>query len=52
MSPELKRRIWSGLVMAAVVLAATWVGGLPFRVLSAAIALLVYFEWSTITKLT
>lgn len=52
MSPELKRRIWSGLVMAAVVLAATWVGGMPFRVLSAAIALLVYFEWSTITKLT
>lgn len=52
MSPELKRRIVSGLVMAAVVLAATWAGGLAFRILAAAISLLVYFEWSTITRLT
>jgi phosphatidate cytidylyltransferase len=52
MSPELKRRIISGLALAAVVLAATWIGGMAFRILSAAIALLVYFEWSTITKLT
>ena len=52
MSRELKRRIVSGLVMAAAVLVATWAGGLPFRLLAAAIALLVYFEWSTITQLT
>lgn len=51
MSPELKQRIGSGIVMAAVVLAATWFGGLPFRMLAAAIALLIYFEWSTITSL-
>ncbi len=51
MSPELKQRIASGIVMAAVVLAATWFGGLPFQMLAAAIALLIYFEWSTITSL-
>lgn len=51
MSSELRLRILSGIVMAAVVLAATWYGGLAFRLLSAAIALLVYYEWSTITRL-
>ncbi|MDR6758460.1 phosphatidate cytidylyltransferase [Mycoplana sp. BE70] len=51
MSTELRLRIISGIVMAVVVLAATWAGGLPFRLLSAAIALLVYYEWSTITRL-
>ena len=52
MSPELKSRIVSGVILAAVVLAATWFGGLPFRMLAAAIALLIYFEWSTIAQLT
>ncbi len=52
MATELKRRVISGVVMAAVVLAATWVGGLAFRGLAAAIALLIHFEWSTITRLT
>lgn len=51
MSTELRLRVVSGIVMAAVVLAATWAGGVPFRLLSAAIALLVYYEWSTITRL-
>ncbi len=51
MGSELKLRIMSGLVLAVLVLAATWVGGLGFRLLAAAIALLVYFEWSTITRL-
>lgn len=51
MSEELKLRIVSGIVLAAVVLAATWYGGVAFRLLSAAIALLVYYEWSAITRL-
>ena len=51
MTPELKRRIVSGIVLAVVVLAATWVGGLPFRLVAAAIAVLIYYEWSTITRL-
>ncbi|HEX2147915.1 MAG TPA: phosphatidate cytidylyltransferase [Pseudorhizobium sp.] len=51
MSGELKQRVLSGIVMAAVVLTATWFGGMPFQMLAAAIALLIYFEWSTITGL-
>ena len=51
MQAELKLRIASGVVLAAVVLAATWIGGFAFQLLSVAIGLLVYYEWSTITKL-
>ncbi|MDL2407849.1 phosphatidate cytidylyltransferase [Rhizobium calliandrae] len=51
MSRELRLRIISGIILAGVVLAATWYGGLSFRVLAAAIGLLVYYEWSTITDL-
>ncbi|WP_411035458.1 phosphatidate cytidylyltransferase [Shinella sp. BYT-45] len=51
MQSELRLRILSGIVLAAVVLAATWFGGLAFRVLAALIAMLVYYEWSTITRL-
>ncbi|MFS8110884.1 phosphatidate cytidylyltransferase [Rhizobium jaguaris] len=51
MSRELRLRIISGVILAAVVLAATWYGGVSFRILAAAIGLLVYYEWSTITDL-
>ena len=51
MSQELKLRIQSGIVMAVVVLLATWLGGFAFRALSALIALLVFYEWSTMTRL-
>ena len=51
MQSELRLRILSGIVLAVVVLAATWFGGFFFRALSAAIALLVYYEWSTMTRL-
>lgn len=51
MHSELRLRILSGIVLAVVVLAATWLGGLAFRLLASAIALLVYYEWSTITRL-
>jgi len=51
MGSELRLRILSGIVLAAVVLAATWYGGIAFRLLAAVIALLVYYEWSTITRL-
>ncbi|WP_105429861.1 phosphatidate cytidylyltransferase [Neorhizobium sp. T6_25] len=50
MSTELKRRIASAVVLAAVVLTATWYGGLAFRILAAAMAVLIYYEWSTITR--
>lgn len=49
MQRELKLRIVSGLVLAIVVLAATWYGGLAFRILAAVIGLLIYYEWSEIS---
>ncbi|APG84383.1 phosphatidate cytidylyltransferase [Sinorhizobium americanum] len=51
MQRELKLRIASGIVLAAVTLGATWAGGFAFQLLSVAIGLLVYYEWATITKL-
>jgi phosphatidate cytidylyltransferase len=51
MSRELRLRILSGIVMAVVVLVATWQGGSAFRLLASVIGLLIYYEWSTITKL-
>jgi phosphatidate cytidylyltransferase len=51
MQSELRLRILSGIVLAVVVLAATWLGGFAFRLLASAIGLLVYYEWSTITRL-
>ncbi|WFR96706.1 phosphatidate cytidylyltransferase [Rhizobium tumorigenes] len=51
MSRELRLRIISGVVMAVVVLLATWHGGSAFRLLASVIGLLIYYEWSTITGL-
>lgn len=51
MSSELRLRIMSAFVLAAVILAATWYGGLVFRIISGALGLLVFFEWTKITKL-
>lgn len=51
MTRELRLRILSGIVMAVVTLGATWAGGVVFQLLSIAIALLVYSEWSTMTGL-
>jgi phosphatidate cytidylyltransferase len=51
MQRELRLRILSGIVLAAAALGATWAGGTVFQLLSVAIALLVYYEWSTITRL-
>ncbi|MGG6893555.1 MULTISPECIES: phosphatidate cytidylyltransferase [Rhizobium] len=51
MSRELRLRIISGIILAVLVLAAAWYGGLSFRLLAAAISLLVYYEWSTISDL-
>lgn len=51
MQTELRLRIISGIILAAIVLAATWYGGLAFRLLAALIGLLIYYEWSTITRL-
>lgn len=52
MHSELRLRILSGIVLAVVVLLATWLGGFAFRVLASGMAFLIYYEWSTITRLT
>ncbi|ANP85383.1 phosphatidate cytidylyltransferase [Rhizobium leguminosarum] len=52
MQQELKLRIVSGLILAAIVLAATWYGGLAFRVLAVVIGLLIYYEWSKMTGIS
>ena len=47
---NLQLRIISAVVMAAVVLFLTWIGGLPFRLLSAFIAGAVFYEWSRMSR--
>ncbi len=50
MTRELKLRIMSGLVLGAVALADTWIGGPAFAVLAAVIGLAVWYEWATMTR--
>jgi len=49
MTPELRLRIVSGVVLAAIALSATWLGGIVFTIFSVVIGLLIFYEWSTIT---
>lgn len=51
MASELKLRIISAIVLAVVVLTATWMGGWAFNLVAAVIAPLIYYEWSTMTRL-
>lgn len=48
---NLQLRIVSGVVLAVIVLALTWMGGVPFRLLAAAIGALVFYEWTTVSNL-
>lgn len=52
MSEELRLRILSGIVMAALVLTVTYSGGLAFRLFSAAVGLLIFWEWARMTRLS
>ncbi|GAA4114531.1 phosphatidate cytidylyltransferase [Aminobacter aganoensis] len=47
---NLQLRTISAIVLAAAVLGLTWVGGLPFRLLSATIVLAIFFEWSAMSR--
>ncbi len=47
---NLQVRIVSALVLAAVVLTLTYIGGLPFRLLCALIAGAVFYEWSCMAR--
>ncbi|MCO5163438.1 MAG: phosphatidate cytidylyltransferase [Mesorhizobium sp.] len=48
---NLQLRVVSGVVLAVVVLALTWMGGLPFRLLASSIGALVFYEWTTLSNL-
>lgn len=50
MSRELRLRIMSAVVLAVVVLGATWLGGFYFQAVAAVVAFLVYYEWTEMTK--
>jgi phosphatidate cytidylyltransferase len=47
---NLQVRILSALVLAAVALALTWAGGFAFRVLCAAAAAAVFYEWTSMLR--
>ncbi|WP_322989790.1 MULTISPECIES: phosphatidate cytidylyltransferase [unclassified Hoeflea] len=50
MSSELRLRIISGVILALLVLTATWAGGIWFRALAVIIMVLVHYEFSTMVN--
>ncbi|MGV0912469.1 phosphatidate cytidylyltransferase [Martelella sp. FOR1707] len=50
MTQELRLRIVSGAVLAAVVLLITWAGGALFNLLAVAIGFLVFYEWLEMSR--
>lgn len=47
---NLQVRIISAVVLGAAVLVLTWIGGAAFRLLSAAIAAAIFYEWTRISR--
>lgn len=47
---NLQLRVISAVVLAVAVLALTWLGGLPFRLLSALISATVFYEWTRMAR--
>ncbi|CAN7723700.1 phosphatidate cytidylyltransferase [Mesorhizobium sp. LjNodule214] len=47
---NLQLRVVSALVLAVITLGLTWFGGLPFRLLCAAIAAAIFYEWSRMSR--
>lgn len=47
---NLRLRVISSIVLAALVLALTWLGGLPFRLLAALIVGLIFYEWARMCR--
>jgi phosphatidate cytidylyltransferase len=47
---NLQQRVISAIVLAVIVLALTWLGGTYFRLLSAGIALAMFYEWSAMSR--
>lgn len=47
---NLQLRIVSAVILAAAVLAVTWLGGLPFQLLSVAMAGAIFYEWCAMSR--
>jgi phosphatidate cytidylyltransferase len=47
---NLQLRIISAVVLAVVTLGLTWLGGLPFRLLCAAMTILIFYEWTRMCR--
>lgn len=47
---NLQLRVISSIVLIVAVLAVTWFGGVAFRILSAAIAAAMFYEWSAMSR--
>jgi phosphatidate cytidylyltransferase len=47
---NLQLRVVSAVVLAVVTLGLTWLGGLPFRLLCAAITILIFYEWTRMCR--
>ena len=52
MTSNLRLRILSALVMAAVALGITWIGDWPFRILAVLAGLAIFAEWTTISGIS
>ncbi|TIP57564.1 MAG: phosphatidate cytidylyltransferase, partial [Mesorhizobium sp.] len=47
---NLQLRVVSAVVLAVVTLGLTWLGGLPFRLLCAAMTILIFYEWTRMCR--
>lgn len=47
---NLQVRIISSVVLAVLVLAVTWLGGLPFRLFCATVGAAIFYEWSAMSR--
>ncbi len=52
LATELGLRVASAVVLLVVVVLATWAGGLPFRLMSCALAGVLFYEWQRIVAVT
>ena len=47
---NLQLRVVSAVVLAIITLGLTWLGGLPFRLLCAAMAAVIFYEWTRMSR--
>jgi phosphatidate cytidylyltransferase len=47
---NLQLRVVSAVVLAIAVLGLTWLGGLPFRLLAAGVACVIFYEWTRMSR--